>query len=172
MRETVKTICFDQWGRILLVHEKGDPGWQCNNGKKPGWGMSGGGPENGESSESAAIRETREESGLITQPKKKLFSESAGTGNNHQVSVFYSIIVGGSLKKESLETDGAEWFFYDELPEMPDKIQSIYSADKRRIKKAIEILDVEEELKWLKWYFLTKEEEKNAVINSEISVAD
>lgn len=172
MRETVKTFCFDEWGRIPLVHEKGDPGWRYNNGKKPGWGMSGGGPEyeRGETSSAAAVRETKEESGLITQPKKKLFSEPVG--DNHEVAVWYSAIVGGSLKKESQETDNSDWFFYDELPENPaDKLQSIYPAEKRRIKKVIEILGIEEELKWLKWYFLTKEEEKNAVKN-EVGVRD
>ncbi|MBI2591292.1 MAG: NUDIX domain-containing protein [Candidatus Brennerbacteria bacterium] len=166
MRETVKIFAFDQWGRIPLVHERGDPGWEHNDGKKPGWGMSGGGPEGTETPMQAATRETKEELGLYAKPKQELFSEPAGC--NHKVTVFYSGIVDGVLQKESSETDDADWFFYDELPEVPgNKFQSIYPAERRRIKKAIEILGLKKELDYLKWLWQERQGEEASDGNGE-----
>lgn len=189
MHTTVKNLIFDQTGtgRLLLVHERGDG---KPNGKPPGWGMAGGGVEPEENVADiyreiiamlkkghifkdevliyipkndryilAAIRETLEETGFLVRVERELFQE---LHSNHAVIIYQSKIIDGALKKESPETDNADWFFYDELPQIDfslDQSKAIYPSEERRILKAIEVLGIKEELDGLKLQVFKAEKE-------------
>ena len=129
MHTTVKNEIFDLEGKVLLVHERGDPGWQYNNGKKPGWGLPGGGVEEDENIADiykeimALLKQGHifKEEILIYIPKNSRFILAViretleETGllvqverelfrehyNTHDVIVYKSKIIAGILKKES-----------------------------------------------------------------------
>ena len=72
----VRIVVEDDRGRILLVKHTYSPGWH----------FPGGGVEFGESAEAAAVRELREEAGLVATGRPLLFGlyrQTAATGRDH-----------------------------------------------------------------------------------------
>ncbi len=63
--------------------------------------------------EDGVIRETREETGLVVDPIKKLLTQSADTKVN-TVSFWLVNLVGGKIKIDKSETSNHGWFTADE----------------------------------------------------------
>ena len=96
------------------------------------WVLPSGGIEDGESLAQAAIRETKEETGIDVE-LTRLVGVYSRLGN---VSPGYMILfaarpVGGERKCQEGETIAVEWFAFDELP------SPLSAGHKRRIKDAI-----------------------------------
>jgi len=122
-RVAAYNVCVDAERRLLL----------CRLSKiteAPGaWTLPGGGINFGEHPEVGAIRELREETGLIGRIEELLAVDSmhrpAGVGENradyHSIRVFYrTTIEGGELQDELDEsTDRAGWFTRAELADIP-----------------------------------------------------
>ena len=105
----------DTAGRLLLVR-------RCDSGT---WEMPGGQVDVGESAEQAAVRETREESGMsvvvggvvgvFTDPHHVVRSR-AGTVRQQFVVVFHALPVAGTPCGDQRETSEAAWIAVADLP--------------------------------------------------------
>jgi 8-oxo-dGTP diphosphatase len=122
-RVAAYNVCVDDQQRLLLCRLSAIT-------EAPGaWTLPGGGIDFGEHPEVGAIRELREESGLIGRIQELLAVDSmhrpAGVGANradyHSIRIFYrTIIEGGALTDELDEsTDRAAWFTREELASIP-----------------------------------------------------
>jgi ADP-ribose pyrophosphatase YjhB (NUDIX family) len=65
------------------------------------------------SEESSVIRETREETGLIVKPVKKLLTQPADT-KVQTISFWLVNLLGGEIKIDASETSNHGWFTMDE----------------------------------------------------------
>ena len=97
------------------------------------WILPGGGLEDGESLAQAAIRETREETGLDVELTRLVgvYSRLGSWWDGYMV-LFAAKPVGGGIKCQEGETIAVEWFAFDELP------GPLSLGHKRRIQDAIE----------------------------------
>jgi ADP-ribose pyrophosphatase YjhB (NUDIX family) len=98
-------VIFDKKGRVLLSHRR----------DLDLWNLPGGSVESGELPTAAAVRETREETGL----KIKLKDLVGIYGKPHRdefVFVFTAKVVGGKLKNTA-EADANRYFKVNKLPE-------------------------------------------------------
>lgn len=97
------------------------------------WILPGGGVEDGESLAQAAIRETKEETGLDVELTGLVgvYSRLGGWWNGHMV-LFAARPIGGEIKPQEGETIAVEWFVFDELP------APLSLGHPRRIQDAIE----------------------------------
>ena len=97
------------------------------------WCLPSGGVEEGESLAQAALRETKEETGLDVELTRlvgsytRLVSWSRG-----YIVLFAAKPVGGEIKCQEGETIAVEWFAFDELP------SPLSLGHKRRIRDALE----------------------------------
>jgi len=105
----VRIILIDD-RRVLLVTHWYAP-WT--------WTLPGGGVNKNESAEDAAIRETREETGLIVKSLAGEIGRYQGRwGRGDLTAVYYTGDFSGSLSlKPNLEIMGRCWFDIDNLPE-------------------------------------------------------
>jgi 8-oxo-dGTP pyrophosphatase MutT (NUDIX family) len=62
-RQTARVLPVNPEGRVLLLH-----GWDPHHPDRPFWFTIGGGAEPGESLRDAAVRELREETGIVVDP--------------------------------------------------------------------------------------------------------
>ena len=97
-------VVLDWRGRILLAHRR----------DMDLWDLPGGGIETGEIPTEAAIRETKEETGLDVKVDR-LFVV-ANMPENRMAFVFYCHVVGGAMATGE-ESDDVRYFSLDQLPE-------------------------------------------------------
>jgi len=97
------------------------------------WILPSGGVEAGESLAQAAIRETREETGLDVELTRLVgvYSRLGSWWDGYMV-LFAAKPVGGEIKCQEGETIAVEWFAFDELP------GPLSLGHNRRIRDAIE----------------------------------
>ena len=94
-------------GEMLLIKRAVEP-------HKGHWCPPGGVIDEGESPEEAAVRETREETGLDVRVLEKL-GEVLGPVTGRYLGVFLCTVVGGVLEPSEPGTSDARWLPYDEL---------------------------------------------------------
>ena len=97
------------------------------------WILPSGGVEDGESLAQAAIRETKEETGVDVELTRLVGVYSRlGSWSPGYMILFAAKPVGGEIKCQEGETIAVEWFAFDELP------NPLSLGHKRRIQDAIE----------------------------------
>ena len=109
------SVAVEDSGRFVLVRETEKP-------RPGGWVVPGGTVEPGEAIEAGAIREAREESGLVVQLLRPLaamgfcaVSPSEGSMDFFHVT-YLGRAIGGELKPQvTEEIDDAAWFSMDEI---------------------------------------------------------
>ena len=96
------------------------------------WILPSGGVEDGESLAQAAIRETKEETGLDVELTRLIgvYSRLSNMGSVHAV-LFAAKAIGGEIKCQEGETIAVEWFDYNDIP------SPLSAGHKRRIEDAI-----------------------------------
>jgi ADP-ribose pyrophosphatase YjhB (NUDIX family) len=112
------SVAVEDAGRFVLVRETEVP-------RPGGWVVPGGTVEPGEAIEAGAIREAREESGLVVELLRPLaamgfraISPAQGSMDFFHVT-FLGRAVGGELKPEMTEEiDDAAWFSMEEIEEI------------------------------------------------------
>jgi 8-oxo-dGTP pyrophosphatase MutT (NUDIX family) len=124
-------VIFNNEGQVLLI---------CNaalrDPKKRYWGFPKGHIDNGESSEEAAIREVREETGVDVEVTDKIGdSKYVFTHNGEKifkvVVMFLMRYTGGELKYQKEELLDAGWYSVDEA-----MAKLSFSKDKEFLRKA------------------------------------
>jgi ADP-ribose pyrophosphatase YjhB (NUDIX family) len=98
-------VIADEQGRVLL----------CRRRDRPVWNLPGGGVQPGEMPDEAAIRETREETGLEIRIDR-LTGVYGKTNRDDLVFVFRATVIGGQLQT----TDEAERCEFFAVAAMPD----------------------------------------------------
>lgn len=111
-------IIFDEQRRLLLCH-------RCDDDV---WNLPGGGVEDGELPHEAAVRETKEETGLDVEIIR-LVGVYAKPGSNDLVFSFECQVVAGEILTTS-ESDQVRYFPLDQLPPntLPFHIERIQDA--------------------------------------------
>jgi 8-oxo-dGTP pyrophosphatase MutT (NUDIX family) len=117
MLPSVTVILFDEKGRVLLAqHPEGR------------WISIGGAIDPGETPAEAAIRECREETGLIVEPVRLIgvfggagFQVRYDNGDKVQYTtiIFEARLLGGDPKPDGVETVALRYVSEDELPSLP-----------------------------------------------------
>jgi 8-oxo-dGTP diphosphatase len=98
-------VVADEQGRVLL----------CLRRDRPVWNLPGGGVQPGEMPDEAAVRETREETGLVVRIER-LTGVYGKTDRDDLVFVFRATAVGGSLQITD-EAERCEFFAVAEIPQ-------------------------------------------------------
>ena len=98
------TIHLCEW-KILLVQEKSPKVYGL-------WNLPAGHVDPGETPVEAAVRETREETGLIVETIRDLGPQPDGDRFRH---AFTARITGGKLQPDPNEVLGARWHTLDEI---------------------------------------------------------
>jgi len=101
----------------VLLQQRGEPGGP--------WGLPGGALELGETVSQAAVRETREETGLVVAPHDllgvfsgpQLHTYPNGDVVQSVVTVLVAGVVAGELTADGDETRALGWFALDALPD-------------------------------------------------------
>ena len=108
--QTLKLVAgciLQEEGRYLLVQEKLPKAY----GK---WNLPAGHVDPGESTVHAAVREVKEETGLVVTADKEVFSEAIPE-RDREFHIFTAQIVGGTLIVQPDEIMDAQWFSLDEI---------------------------------------------------------
>jgi ADP-ribose pyrophosphatase YjhB (NUDIX family) len=111
-------IIFDVRDRVLLCHRR----------DLDAWNLPGGGVESGDLPTGAAIRETREETGLDVVIER-LVGVYGKVDEDELVFAFACRVVGGQLSITD-EADECEYFYLESIPEntSPKHVERIHDA--------------------------------------------
>lgn len=96
------------------------------------WGAPGGGMEQGETPEQAAIREAREETGFITQIDGLLGDYTyprRRRGADDTQRVFIGHVIGGKAEDHGWESVAVAWFELERLPRNTIRFTRLYLDD-------------------------------------------
>ncbi|HQV68799.1 MAG TPA: NUDIX domain-containing protein [Thermoflexales bacterium] len=95
------------------------------------WGAPGGGMEQGETPEQAAIREAFEETGFITQIDGLLgdYTYNRPGKTNDTQRVFIGRVIGGKAADHGWESVAVDWFDVEQLPRATIRFTRLYVAD-------------------------------------------
>ncbi|MCL4467238.1 MAG: NUDIX hydrolase [Chloroflexi bacterium] len=129
-----------------IVYRHHDHGWQIalvGQSERNVWGLPKGGPLKGETTEETALREVREETGLIARLVRPLDSIeywffSRGTRFHKTVHYFLMEAVGGDIAYHDSEYDQVQWFDATQAVE-----QASYDNEREAIRQAITALSAE-----------------------------
>lgn len=115
-------VIFDKKGRVLLSHRR----------DMDLWNLPGGGVDSGELPIEAAVRETREETGLKIKIKE-LIGVYSKTKRDEVVFLFRGKVKGGKLKETS-EADQHKFFKIKKIPKntIPKHKERILDAVEKR----------------------------------------
>lgn len=105
----VRVVARDKSGRIMLIRHT----------YLDGWWLPGGGVDRGETTQAAAVRELREETGLIAAAPPRLLSVHSNHRffpNDHVLVFAVDDFTTGERTSHG-EISDAEWFAPDALPE-------------------------------------------------------
>ena len=147
MDVSVKVLIRDGH-RILLVLEKEDPAKNVlgRTFHKPSmWGFPGGRPEPQDADEiDTAMREVKEETGLIVEIESDLCVRVEEPAPHHTNLLLLGYAVGGKLKGETLETIACRWFpakiLHDESLRAELCFEGVYPAHLRRGRELLSLL--------------------------------
>lgn len=116
-----RVVVQNERGEVLLVQT-----W-LGGGK---WGLPGGGTERGEAPEKAALRELKEETGIVAhQSALRLFDTVMSAG--HKEIVFLLTVSSDTLPKRlpnQFEIKEAGWFSFDDLPRLESLAATIIAT--------------------------------------------
>lgn len=123
MSNLAVNVAVMQEGKILLTQREDFETWTLPSG----------GVEDGESLAQAAIRETKEETGLDVELTRlvSIYSRLGSWSPGYMV-LFAAKPIGGEIKCQEGETIAVGWFAFDELP------SPLSLGHKRRIQDAIQ----------------------------------
>lgn len=101
-------IIIRNGNRIVLIERRNEP---------YGWALPGGFVDYGETLETAAVREAREETGLELNDLRQFhaYSDSARDPRQHNISVVFTAHGSGTLQAGD-DAKNAQWFRLDALP--------------------------------------------------------
>jgi 8-oxo-dGTP diphosphatase len=105
-RPWISTDCvvFDERGRVLLIRRKNEP-------FKGHYAFPGGFIEVGETAENAAVRELKEETGIVADNLKLIgvYSDPKRDPRHHSITVAYLVSVHGQTPKAGDDAAAAEF---------------------------------------------------------------
>lgn len=112
----VAGVVIEKDGKYLLVQEKSPKSYSL-------WNFPAGRVEIGDSLETTAIKEAKEETGYDVELLGEIgvFHERAEAPPKH---AFAAKIIGGELKYPEDEIMDAQWFSLDEIQSMKDKLRN------------------------------------------------
>jgi 8-oxo-dGTP diphosphatase len=133
-------VLFDKKNRALLCHRR----------DLDIWNLPGGGVESGELPDEAAVRETKEETGLEIRTTG-LVGIYGKPHRDELVFVFTGKITGGKLKKTA-ESDDLEYFKLNKIPKntIPKHKERILDAKKSVTKPLFRWQNTPSAREWLK----------------------
>ncbi|MFA6445631.1 MAG: NUDIX hydrolase [Candidatus Paceibacterota bacterium] len=114
--EVVAGAIIKKDGKYLLLQEKQPRAYGL-------WNFPAGKVDVGESTEQAAIREVKEESGYDVELIRQI-NIFHGTATSVVKHIFEGKIIGGELKFPEDEIMDAQWFTFSEIKLMKDKLRS------------------------------------------------
>lgn len=116
-RRTIACTAIVQSDHILLVQQGRGPSAGC-------WTLPGGRLEKGEALSAAALRETREETGLEVELNGVVgvYSYTGKSGGQRSRFCFSAEIVGGRPRFDGRSIRDLRWFRFDQLPMVHDAI--------------------------------------------------
>lgn len=113
----VGAVIIKRENKYLLVQEKQEKAYGL-------WNFPAGKVDKGESFEQAAIREAKEETGYDVELVRKIGIFQ--TMPEHAVKhVFEAKIIGGELNFPKDEMLDAQWFTFEEIKKMKDKLREV-----------------------------------------------